>query len=202
MVERLHRQLKAAIMCHANPQWTEVLPFVMLGIRSACKEDLKSSATELVYGEPLRLPGEFLHPTMCTTIDPTDFVARLHRHIANLSPTPGTCHNRKTFYVQNDIFTSEYVFLRRGPAKRALKSPYTGPYKVLKRDLKTFTLDILGKETTVTIDRLKAAYMAKEDKEMPTSTCPTTQLPSSSDEPQPKTTRSGRIVRFPNYYRP
>ncbi|XP_052745960.1 retrovirus-related Pol polyprotein from transposon 412 isoform X3 [Bicyclus anynana] len=23
MVERLHRQLKAAIMCHANPQWTE-----------------------------------------------------------------------------------------------------------------------------------------------------------------------------------
>ncbi len=42
LVERLHRTLKAAIMCHADDQWTETLPLVLLGIRSAYKEDLNT----------------------------------------------------------------------------------------------------------------------------------------------------------------
>jgi cleavage and polyadenylation specificity factor subunit 1 len=54
LVERLHCQLKAALMCHADENWTEALPFVLLGIRSAWKDDLKSSSAELVYGSPLR----------------------------------------------------------------------------------------------------------------------------------------------------
>ncbi|XP_063994836.1 uncharacterized protein LOC135172612 [Diachasmimorpha longicaudata] len=67
MVERFHRQLKAAIKCHENPTWTEVLPTVLLGIRAAWKEDLQASAAELAYGEPLRLPGEFLAPELSVT---------------------------------------------------------------------------------------------------------------------------------------
>jgi transposase InsO family protein len=50
MVERLHRQLKAALRCHGDEKWTEALPWVMLGIRATWKEDLKalrpSSCTE------------------------------------------------------------------------------------------------------------------------------------------------------------
>ena len=52
LVERLHRTMKAAIMCHADEQWTEALPLVLLGIRTAYKEDLQSSTAELVYSEP------------------------------------------------------------------------------------------------------------------------------------------------------
>jgi len=37
LVERLHRTLKAAIMCHAGEQWTETLPLVLLGIRTSYK---------------------------------------------------------------------------------------------------------------------------------------------------------------------
>jgi hypothetical protein len=36
---------------------------VLLGIRTSFKEDLQASVAELVYGEPLRIPGEFLTPT-------------------------------------------------------------------------------------------------------------------------------------------
>ncbi|CAH2226312.1 jg18630 [Pararge aegeria aegeria] len=43
-VERFHRQLKAFITCHTDHNWTEVLPFVLLGIRSAFKEDLQTSS--------------------------------------------------------------------------------------------------------------------------------------------------------------
>jgi transposase InsO family protein len=63
LVERFHRTLKAAIMCHADQHWTEALPLVLLGIRSSLKADLQASSAELVYGEPLRIPGEFLTQT-------------------------------------------------------------------------------------------------------------------------------------------
>jgi cleavage and polyadenylation specificity factor subunit 1 len=34
MIDRLHRQLKAALMCHADEHWAEALPVALLGIRS------------------------------------------------------------------------------------------------------------------------------------------------------------------------
>jgi transposase InsO family protein len=66
LVERFHRTLKSAIMCHDNQQWTEVLPFVLLLIRTSFKEDLQASVAELVYGELLRVPGEFLTVSTAT----------------------------------------------------------------------------------------------------------------------------------------
>jgi transposase InsO family protein len=59
-IECWHRPLKAAIMCHATPQWIETLPLILLGFRSVLHEDLGTSTSELVYGDTLRLPGEFL----------------------------------------------------------------------------------------------------------------------------------------------
>lgn len=200
MVERLHRQLKAAIMCHDNPQWTEVLPLVLLGIRSAWKDDLKSSAAELVYGEPLRLPGEFFIPTTDLVADTADFVVRLRSHMSNLSPEPASCHSSKTFYLPKDIFSSDYVFLRRGPVKKALESPYSGPYKVLERGSKAFKIDMKGKESTVTIDRLKPAHMTRSSNySRPLSD---TSTPPVEATPPERKTRSGRLVHFPDYYRP
>ena len=60
MVERFHRQLKAAIMAHESPNpWTITLPAVLLGVCSAVKERLGRSAAEMIYGTTLRFPGEF-----------------------------------------------------------------------------------------------------------------------------------------------
>ena len=63
LVERLHRHMKSALKAELHPErWTEALPFVLLGIRMALKEDLHCMAAELVYGCSLRLPGEFFTP--------------------------------------------------------------------------------------------------------------------------------------------
>jgi cleavage and polyadenylation specificity factor subunit 1 len=59
LVERFHQTLKAAIMCHADQQWTEGLSLVLLGIRTAYKEGLQASVAELVYGEPLSIPASY-----------------------------------------------------------------------------------------------------------------------------------------------
>ena len=60
MVERFHRQLKAAIMAHESLNlWTTTLPAVLLGIRSAVRGTLGRSAPETTYRMTLRLPGDF-----------------------------------------------------------------------------------------------------------------------------------------------
>ncbi|CAK1589812.1 unnamed protein product [Parnassius mnemosyne] len=207
MVERLHRQIKTAIRCHNNPQWTEILPLVLLGIRSAWKEDLKTSTAELVYGEPLRLPGEFFVPSPDFTADIKDFASRLRRHMANLTPRPATWHGTKTFYIPKDLQTAEYVFLRQGPATPSLEPPYSGPYKVLERGPKTFKLMVKGTESTVTIDRLKPAYLHSSGSpaypEEITHSEKEAQAPTTDqNESTLKKTNSGRVVRFPDYYRP
>lgn len=64
MVERFHRQLKAALKAHPSSKtWIDILPLVLLGIRTTLKEDISSTAAEMVYGTTLRLPGEFFTPT-------------------------------------------------------------------------------------------------------------------------------------------
>jgi hypothetical protein len=55
-------------MYHADQHWTEALPLVLLEIRTTFKEDLQASAAELVYGEPLIIPGKLL----TLTTDPVD----------------------------------------------------------------------------------------------------------------------------------
>ena len=46
-------------VCKHSSNWVASLPLVLLGIRTAPKEDLHCSIAELVYGTTLRIPGEF-----------------------------------------------------------------------------------------------------------------------------------------------
>jgi hypothetical protein len=128
-VERFHRTLKAAIMCHADQQWTEALPLVLLGIRTAFKEDLQASVAELVYGEPLRIPGELLTPA----IDPADLaqlITELRQHMARLRPIPAERHASSGTFVHSELKKCAHVFLRQDSTCQALESTYTAPYQV------------------------------------------------------------------------
>lgn len=59
LIERWHRSLKTAIKCHQQQEWVDILPTILLGLRTSYKEDLKATAAEMLYGTSLRLPGEF-----------------------------------------------------------------------------------------------------------------------------------------------
>ena len=60
-IERWHRNLKAAIMCHSNINWTRSLSTVMLGLRSNVL-DSGASPAEYVFGLYLTYPGR-VHPS-------------------------------------------------------------------------------------------------------------------------------------------
>ena len=61
LAEHFHRDLKAALQAYLfGPGWTRDLPWVLLRIRTAPKEDLVCFSAELVYGHPLIVPGDLL----------------------------------------------------------------------------------------------------------------------------------------------
>ena len=163
IIERWHRSLKTSLMCklgNRNHAWMEQLGPVLLGLRSAVKEDLGYSPAELVYGTNLRLPGEFLSPTADNLDTSYSYVDNLRKTFRDIAPKLKT-----TWHVKNKLFhhpkleTATHVFLRDDSVKKPLQRPYTGPYRVIDRNSKTFNLDIRGKHTTVSKDRLKPAFI-------------------------------------------
>jgi hypothetical protein len=135
-VERFHRTLKAAIMCHADQQWAEALPLVLLGIRTAFKEDLQASVAELVYREPLRIPGELLAPT-ADPVDPAHLITELRQHMARLRTVPAARNASPATFVHSDLENCTHVFRRQDTTRRTLEPPYSGPYQILPRREKT-----------------------------------------------------------------
>ena len=62
---------------------------VLLGIRTALKEDLQCTAAELVYCATLRIPGEFFSSTGLTdTPDPASYFAKLKASVQQLQALP------------------------------------------------------------------------------------------------------------------
>ncbi|KAJ8392318.1 hypothetical protein AAFF_G00076820 [Aldrovandia affinis] len=60
-VARALESMKAALRASLkDDSWTDRLPWVLLGLRTAPKEDLQSSSAELVFGQALRVPGDFI----------------------------------------------------------------------------------------------------------------------------------------------
>lgn len=190
MIERVHRQLKSAIKCHETEDWMRSLPLVLLGMRCSVKEDLQASPSELVYGDTIRLPGEFFHSSKVPP-GTEPFLKQLRQHVQNLRPCPAKHHVQTKIFVSKDLPTSDYVFVRNDTVRRPLQSPYDGPYHVISKTEKVYKIEVKGKHKTVSVDRLKPAFMPNDDvgtdHEAATSPSPST---------LPYVSRYGRKVRF------
>ena len=163
MVERLHRQLKAALIARCNTtNWSEEIPIILLGFRTSLKEDLKCTAAELVYGVPLRIPGEILVQNKNNNTDHNSFIQQIRENFTNLKPTNPRQANNAKFFVSKDLVNCDYVFVRDDTKiKSKLEPPYSGPFKIIKKEKKYFILNINNKIQPISIDRLKPAYIDK-----------------------------------------
>ena len=135
LVERLHSTVKAAIMSHVDEKWTDALPLVLLGICTAHKEDLQSSAAELVYGEPLRVPGEMI--PNAPKVEASAFLEQLRLHMDKLRPNPAWRHASPAPFIHKELRNSTHVFLRQDAIRRTLEPPNSGPHKVIARTERT-----------------------------------------------------------------
>jgi hypothetical protein len=55
------------------------------------------------------------------------------------------------------------VFIRNDGHKRPLEQPYSGPYRVVCRGDKCFTVSVRVRDKTVSLDRLKPAFILSDD---------------------------------------
>lgn len=184
MVERFHRTLKAAIMCTNPKSWFDQLPFVLLGLRAAYRDDLKCSSAELVYGQSLRLPGEFFDEAQ-PAISRTDFANELRRIFEDVKPPKPSNHGKRSIFVSGDLKKCSHVFVRIDHVKKPLQHPYDGPYEVLDKRDKSFEVLIAGKRQCISIDRLKPAFICNPEIQM-----------HPRDDASTKVTPSGHRVRF------
>ena len=163
LVERLHRVLKSSLVATDNSRnWVQALPMITLSIRTMHKFDLGCSPAELVYGTTLTIPGELLSTsTFSDNAKPNAAYVQLLRDVMQaiqFSPAAHHTPANRSIFVPNDLFKVSHVFIRSDRVRRPLTPPYDGPYPVLNKTPKHFTVDVNGKHVVVSIDRLKPAF--------------------------------------------
>ena len=222
IVERFHRSLKAALKARlTTTSWMEELPWVLLGLRTMPKEDLGTLVADMVYGAPLAVPGTFVAPS--GNPEAAEHMRKMREMAGRLVPAPDAWHGNKRPYESEKLWDAEYVFIRRDAAQGPLQKPYTGPYRVLKKEAKYFTVLCGEREENVSVDRLKAAKAEpgqapapaipprrgrppKQREERPAAAAESRaeERPETEQERKGPTyaqvTRSGRAVRPPERY--
>ena len=114
MVERAHRQLKDALRAHeAGADWPDHLAWVLLGLRAAPKESSGLSSAQLVFGQPLILPGELK--------DVHEAPPDLFNSLLQSPEPPPTCQPRTYVDVASSppqvpvhLQQARFVYIRRG----------------------------------------------------------------------------------------
>lgn len=194
-IERLHRTLKSALKSHNTVKWTDALPTVLLGMRTAIREDKKFSISQMVYGTNIKVPGEFFEKSS-KVLDQNSFTNNLQKTMNDLRPRRRSPVSNEHVFIHKDLSFCTHVFIRVDRVKKPLEPSYEGPYAVVSRFDKYFTVLCKGKNINITIDRLKPAYIYNES-DTPSLYSPNPVVVS----PKSVTTRSGRQVRFPERFK-
>jgi len=146
MVERIHRQIKDGLRAReAKTEWDDHLPWVMLGLRAAPKDESAVSAGEAVFGQQLALPGH-------------SHLGGTNGESVGRAPPAGIPETRRTYaevVASPSLLDASWVYIHKGGSLKPLENRYEGPFRVVRRDPKTFTVQRGGTEEVVSKDRLK-----------------------------------------------
>ncbi|XP_035229511.1 uncharacterized protein LOC118201503 [Stegodyphus dumicola] len=181
--------LSHLLFTHENPRWTESLPTVLLGIRAAVKTDIQASSADLVYGTSLRLPADLFSQSAQNTTPSYEYVQKLQAQMQQLKPFPNQNHQTRIF-VHPELQKCTHVFLRVDKITPPLTQPYTGPHKVISRSDKVLKISINGRQSSVSIDRVKPAFIYNDEIQ---------QIPHEHEPKVPGNTTGNSVNQFQNH---
>jgi len=153
MVERLHRQIKESLRARSSGlAWADHLPWVLLGLRAAPKDEANVSTAEVTLGVKLALPGPAL-PAQEGTGELPSFLPSTCRTFVQVAATPP-----KGLTGANEVIVG-----KDNLTGRPLAPLYAGPFKVIEKRPKAFKILMGKREDWVSVDRLKAYVPSSED---------------------------------------
>ena len=135
MVERLHRQIKDALRARgASTEWESHLLWLLLGLRTAPKEESGISTSKATQGQQLVVPGQAhtLHVEGLPAAHvPPAVIPATKRSYAEVAASPAS-----------PLDSADWVYVRQGASGRPLVDNYQGPFRVLERGQKSFKLQM------------------------------------------------------------
>ena len=163
MIERQHRTLKTAITARKE-NWLQALPIVLLGIRITPNES-GFSPFSAVTGSSILFPRPLIaNPSESTRENfSSSEVRALATEMAKLDFAEfaqGKHHCSPKSYFPPELRSCTHVWVRVDRIRRPLEAPYSGPYLVVKRGEKYFVIDNMGKEQSISVDRLKPVHQS------------------------------------------
>ena len=164
LVERLNKDIKAALKTQPQPtKWVDNLPFISLALKTQYKIDLKCSSAEMTFGHTLRLPGELLEPPEAPDCyNPSSYIQTLRSFMQSLTYSQPRLPKNNPDKIDKRLLDCTHVYVRDDTVRKPLTRPYKGPFLVIKRNPKYYTLDLNGKHDKVSVDRLKAAIVSNK----------------------------------------
>lgn len=165
-IERFHRTLKAALSSMPNPyDWVNNLPLIMLSLRNSVRSDCPYSSAQLMLGCSPKLPIDLLAPKPQYRISsPDTYIKNLLITMKEVSPKVTENSSRSysslnNLKVDNRLDNCSHVFVK-DMLKRSLQPRFKGPFKVIDRTPKYFTVELAdGKHDKISIDRIKVAHL-------------------------------------------
>jgi Integrase core domain len=119
-IERFHRRLKDALRARgAAADWYNHLPWVLLAIRTASRNEESPSPAELLFGAHLVVPGQFVAAS--EDPPPSDSFLQQLRSFVDASAPPPILHNRPSTATAKDsiptaLLHARHVFVQRDAA--------------------------------------------------------------------------------------
>ena len=156
MVERMHRDLKAALAATTiDSDWLATYRSILMSFRATYRASLKASPAQLLMATDFRLPNQ-PPPPPAIDLEPGELANQLRSHFASLT-APAPRGRVIPTYMPPKLATCERVLVRTDAVRSPLQPPYEGPFLVLQRHDKFYVLQQPQGPNAVSIDRLKPA---------------------------------------------
>ena len=92
-------------------------------------------------------------------LDPSQYITHFKSVMSKLKAVPVRKQTPRDIYIRDDLSSCTHVYVRHDGVQKPLQPLYDGPFKVIKRNSKYFTLNIGNGHDTISLDRLKPAYL-------------------------------------------
>ncbi len=128
---------------------------MLLGLRAQPREDTGLSPAEAVFGAPIVLHNEFLQNEEMSV----DAIIKIFSKTLHVPAVSLPRHNSSTQLpdeLPGDHLSAPLIWVHRGGVIPPLQPLYDGPYAVLRRGPRSFTIRVGSRDEVIAVSRLKA----------------------------------------------